>query len=245
MRLGGAAIPTRSFPPSGNRLIAALPSPARAEIEPFLEEVALQQGEVLVDAGEPVRHVYFPYGGIVSLTAVTASGDTAETGTVGNEGMIGISALVGADSALSRYLVRVSGQAARLASDRLQRLLERSPALRAVLNAYMRAFIVQLLQSVACNALHTVEQRCCRWLLMTHDRIGEVSFALTQEFLAEMLGVRRSSVSLVAATLQRKGLIRYHRGRMTIIDRRGLERRACDCYEVIRRSYEQLGPPRT
>jgi CRP-like cAMP-binding protein len=234
--------PARPLRHAGNRLLAALPSRARLELEPNLEPVELTGGAVLLEAGEPARHVYFPHDGIVSLVTVTASGDVAETASVGREGMIGISAVLGPEAALGRYLVRVSGDAARLASDRLQRLVDRHPAVRALLNAYLRAFILQILQSVACNALHRVEQRCCRWLLTTQDGVGAASFPLTQEFLAEMLGVRRSSVSLVAAGLQRRGLIRYHRGRLTIVDRGGLEQRACDCYAAIRRSCDALDP---
>ena len=162
--------------------------------------------------------------------------------TVGNEGAVGAGALLDDNTATGRYLVQLPGSALAIEPAKLRIALEESPSLRALLAAYARAFVGQVMQSVACNAVHSAEERCARWLLMTHDRSGGDTFALTQEFLAQMLGVHRPTVTIVARTLQRAGLIRYSRGSITVLDRAGLEEAACECYHLIRRRYERLLP---
>ncbi len=227
---------------SGNRILGALAPSVRTELQRSLETVDLRFGEVLAEAGEPLRFAYFPHKGVISLLQTLPSGDTAETGTVGPEGMVESASVLGADVAMSRSIVQVAGSAGRIQMEPFRRLLGQYPQLRALLNGYLQAFFKQLLHSIACNGLHSAEERCARWLLMTHDRVGSDSFPITQEFLAEMLGVRRTTVGLVAGALQSAGLIRYRRGQMNILDRPGLEQVSCECYGIMRSAYESLLP---
>jgi CRP-like cAMP-binding protein len=223
-----------------NRLLAALDHNAFARLAPHLEVVALTPREVLFEAGTALRHVYFPHSGIICLMAAMRDG-VAETAAVGSEGFVGFEVVLGGETAANRALVQLSGSASRIPVVSLGNEMQESPRLRWLLLSYVRFFLIQALQSVACSTLHTVDERCAKWLLMAHDRGGhQDTFNLTQEFLAEMLGVHRPSVTLVARTLQNAGLIRYSRGVITITDRRGLEEVACDCYGVVRGALEKI-----
>lgn len=226
----------------GNRLLGSLPRDAFATVSPHLETVSLKPREVLFEAGQPIGQVYFPHAGIVCLMVTTADG-TAETAAIGAEGFVGFESVLGGERAANRALVQVAGSASRVPIRQLRALLAESAPLRELLLRYIRFFLIQSLQSAACNSLHTVDERCAKWLLVAHDRAGCDSFNLTHEFLAEMLGVHRPSLTLVARTLQRAGLIRYSRGVMTIADREGLEEAACGCYGVVRRALEEILPP--
>ena len=234
-----ALLGSASFKPR-NRLLAALPHDALSCLRPHLKPVSLARGRVLCEADEPLERIYFVEVGAVSLVTVFENGTTAEMATVGSEGMVGIGILLGGEHALGRYVVPVSGFAHAIEASRLRSALRVSPELRAACETYAQAFVAHLLQNVACNAAHRVEQRCARWLLMCADQTENDTFELTQEYLAEMLGVRRSTVTVVAGTLQQAGLINYRRGTITILDRRRLEAAACECYRIIRDRYERL-----
>jgi len=226
-----------------NGLLAALPAEDLEQLRPILQVVGLKHEMVLYEAGGRIDQVYFPHNAVVSLVAKMQDGRLAETGTLGREGFTGSETMLGNDNtATSRCIVQVPGRASRLALADLRAFVEERPSVRNLLMAYTRALFAQVLQSVACNAMHNVEERCARWLLMTHDRAETDSFVLTQEFLAEMLGVRRASVNLVGRAFQRAGLIRYTRGTITILDRAGLESVSCECYAIIQRVFAQLLP---
>jgi CRP-like cAMP-binding protein len=204
--------------------------------------VLLVDGRILIEANEPITRVYFVEAGVVSLTAVFRNGATAEMATVGREGMVGVANLLGGDAALGRYRVQAPGSALAVEASRFQAVLRKSSALLAVCQAFARAFLAQALQTAACNSVHTVEQRCARWLLMGHDRRESDTFALKQELLAKMLGVCRPTATVAAGALQSAGLIRYSRGVLTVLDRPGLEAASCECYRVIRDQFERLLP---
>ena len=223
-----------------NRLLAAVPQDVLSSLEPHLKPVSLTRGRVLCEIDEPLERVYFVEGGVVSLVTVFEDGSTAEMATVGREGVVGIAALLGGEHALGCYTVLMPGSALTMEEWRFRRALRESGKLRAACEAYAQSFLVQLLQNVACNAAHRVEQRCVRWLLTCDDQTEGDTFELTQEYLAEMLGVRRSTVTVIACTLQQAGLIRYRRGAITVLDRRGLEAAACECYSIVRNRYKQL-----
>jgi len=226
-----------------NGLLAALDSDEWQKLRPALQVVELERRTVLYEAGRPVDQIYFPHNAVVSLVAVMRDGRVAETGTVGREGFTGSETILGNDNtANSDCLVQVTGAASKMPLSCLRAFLEERPHARQLLLAYTRALFAQVLQSVACNATHSVEERCARWLLMTHDRAATDTFELTQEFLAVMLSVRRASVNIVGNAFQKAGLIRYSRGKITILDRAGLEAASCECYSRIRRVFEQLLP---
>ena len=241
--LDGMAKPTNGakFGPR-NRLLAALLPEDLLSLRKHLERVPLVDGTVLFEADAPITHVYFVEAGVVSLTAAFRNGRTAEMATVGQEGVVGISTLLGSDAAVGRYLVQASGSALAVEASRFQSALRKTPALLAVCQAYARAFLGQALQTAACNSVHTVEQRCARWLLMSHDRHDSDTFALKQELLAKMLGVCRPTATVGAGALQRAGLIRYSRGVLTVLDRPGLAMASCECYRAIRDHFEHLLP---
>jgi CRP-like cAMP-binding protein len=226
-----------------NGLLAALDSDESEYLRPTLDVLQLERGAVLYEVGQPVEHVYFPHNAVVSLLAVMRDGRVAETGTIGREGFTGSETILGNDDrANSRCLVQVAGMASRVPLSTLRALVNERPHARQMLLAYTRALFAQVLQSVACNATHNVEQRCARWLLMTHDRAEADTFDLTQEFLAVMLSVRRASVNVIGKTFQKRGLIRYSRGKITILDRASLEAASCECYGIVRRVFAQLLP---
>ena len=223
-----------------NVLLAQLPRAEFQRLQAHLEPVSLQFRAPLCEPGETIRHVHFPRSGVVSMLATMADGQGIELATVGCEGLVGLQAFLGAFIAPFRCLVQVPGEALRLDARVLQAESQRAGPLHQVLCRYANAYLIQLAQAAACNGLHTVKQRCCRWLLMTHDRVRADAFPLTQDFLAQMLGVRRASVADVARMLQRDGLIQYHRGTLTILDRAGLEKASCECYRCVRREFSRL-----
>ena len=225
-----------------NRLLAALPQDALSRLHPHLQFVPLAHGEVICEADAPASRVYFVETGMVSLVAVFQDRTTAEMATVGREGMVGVGAILGGASALGRHVAPMHGAALAIEVSRFRSLLRESEPLRAACGAYAEAFLREALQTAACNSVHMVEERCARWLLMSHDRSDSDTITLTQEYLAEMLGVCRSTVTIAAGALQRAGLIRYRRGAITVVDRSGLEAVSCECYRVIRDHYERLLP---
>ena len=215
-----------------------MPARQLAQLAPDLEIVPLTPRTVLVESGAPLHHAYFPHGGVICLMAAMRKGG-AETATVGPEGFIGFEALLGSRVASQRVLVQVEGTASRLPIQTLADAAHESASLRGLLLGYVQYFLIQVLQSVACNGLHSVQERFARWLLMAHDRAGTDSFRLTQEFLADLLGIHRPSVTIVARTLQAAGLISYSRGLITITDRKGLEEATCECYDMVRQALQQ------
>jgi CRP-like cAMP-binding protein len=226
--------------PLRNRLLARLPGEEHARLLPHLEKVSLPYRQILYEPGAAISHVYFPEGGVFSLITPMASSPSVEMATIGNEGMVGLPVFLGADRMPSGAITQISGEALRMSAETFKQQVKRDSPLHDLLQRYTLALFNLVAQSAACNRVHSIEERCGRWLLMTHDRVEADEFSLTQDFLAQMLGVRRPSVSLVASTLQRAGLIRYRRGRITILDRQGLEAAACECYRVIRDEFDRL-----
>ena len=228
-------------PGQPNQLLRALSSPDYASIVPQLTRVTLGSGEILSKPHTRPRHVYLPETAVLSLIIVMDNGDAVEAATVGNEGIAGLSVFFGRGAMSSRCLVQIAGDAQRIPAAALAQAVVESPALDVLLRRYAQAFTNQLAQSVACNRLHTIDQRCARWLLMTHDRVGGGdAFDLTQEFLAYMLGVRREGVSAASRALQHLGVIQYRRGHISILDRPALERASCECYGETRGEYARL-----
>jgi CRP-like cAMP-binding protein len=227
-------------PPPGNRLLARLPVQEVRRLLPGLRAVPLEFGHVLYQPRSPIDHAYFPVEGVVSQVAVMEDGASIELATIGNEGMIGLPICFGVNSPAARSVVQVGGRALRMRAAALKEETSREGPLRRLLLRYGAAFLTQVSQSVACNGLHTVPRRCCRWLLMTHDRMQSDEFPLTHEFLAQMLGVQRSSLSEVLRPLQEAGLLRYRRGRVAIRDRAGLEAASCECYRAVKEEYDRL-----
>jgi len=225
-----------------NRLLAALPDEDFHRILPCLTIVPIRAKKVLQKQGEPLRQVYFPNGGVCSITTVLADGTTVEAATVGDEGMLGVEAFLTDDAiAPGETVVQVPDtDAMMLSAEDLRREVAEHGALHDLLGRYTQIVIAQMMQTTACNVLHQVQQRCARWLLMTHDRMHGDNFNLSHEFLAVMLGVQRPTVSVVAATLQNAGLIRYSHGRVTVRDRLGLEAAACECYPIIRAHFDRM-----
>ena len=240
-----AKVTLRSLSPAhhrANRLLAALEAGDLARLEPHLEAVQLAAGTVLYESGQTIRHAYFPHSCVVSLLAVLEDGGSAEVALFGREGVLGYASSLVSREAFGRYVVQVPGSASRVPLARLHEAAEASPRLRDLLQRYTEALLAQTFQSVACNAIHAVEARCCRWTLSTQDRVGQRDLPLTHEFLAEMLGVQRPTVSLVVRALQTAGLSRQGRGVISVSDRAGLEESACECYGAIRRNFERLLP---
>lgn len=231
--------------PVQNRLLAGLPRPDQQRLMSALVPVDLAYKEVLCEAGEPLRYVFFPTNGVVSVLANLPDDPGIEAGTIGPEGMIGVRIFWGVRSLPFRMMVQVAGSALRMDALRFQAETDRPGAVHDIVGRFNAALFVQLAQSAACNGLHSVRQRCARWLLMTHDRIRTEEFPLTQEFFAQMLGVRRASIVEAARQLQRAGLIQYHRGVVTIRNRERLESAACPCYHFVRDAYDRLLSSRT
>ena len=226
--------------PHANRLLGLLPQGDYKRLHPHLQRIPLGYRQSLYRAHRPIGFVYFIETGVGSLVNTMANGDAAEVGTIGNEGLVGLPLLLGDDRAPTSVYVQVPGVGLRMKATLFEKELERSASMRAVMLRYAHAFFNQVAQSAACNQFHSLQQRCCRWLLMTHDRMQSDEFLLTQEFLAMMLGVQRTGVSAAASALQRAGLIRYRRGNVTIIDRGGLLRRSCECYSVSKKEFDRL-----
>ncbi len=227
--------------PTDNLILDGLPERVRASLEPHLTAVDLPQSLILQEAGRPVSQVYFPLGGMVSLLAVTPSGESIETGIVGREGVVGGLA-VGDLPSFAQAIVQIEGRALRIGAAQFRALYQEHPALRERVDRYQAFILAQAQQNAACHALHSLEGRLCRWLLQSEDLIDSNQIELTQEFLSYMLGVRRPTVSVAASELQRDGLIQYRRGTITVVDRGGLLKRSCQCYEVLRDEIRAHGP---
>lgn len=205
-----------------------------------LEPVQLRLKKVLQEPDHPISHVYFVTNGVVSLVNEPDHGEIVEVATIGREGMVGFHIVLGADTMPNRALVQVPGEGFRLEAARFRRFVDTHPDFRILLTRYTMALLNQIAQNASCNRLHEVQERCARWLLQTHDRVDGDSFPLTHEFLGQMLGVHRPTVSIAAGMLQKAGLITYARGIITIIDRPGLEGASCSCYRFIEREYKRL-----
>jgi CRP-like cAMP-binding protein len=221
-------------------LLAALPAAEYERLLPHLEQVPVGLGWALHESGAPQNHVYFPTDSIVSLLYVMADGSSAEIAIVGNEGLVGISLFMGGDSTPSRAVVQSAGYAYRLKAPLIKGEFERGGALQHLLLRYTQALMTQMAQTAVCNRHHAVEQQLCRWLLLSLDRLPSNVLVMTQELIANMLGVRREGVTEAAGRLQAAGLIHYSRGRITVLDRPGLEARACECYAVVKREVDRL-----
>jgi CRP-like cAMP-binding protein len=230
--------------PAQNRLLAALDAEAYAELLPHLDFAFLPQHWVVCEAGARAEHVYFPISGIVSLLYEAADGSSIEVAMAGNDGLVGAHLLLGADTATTRMVVRNSGYGYRLRTETLKATFERCPAIRPPLLRYAQALMAQTMQTAVCHCHHRLEQQFARLLLSTLDRLGSNVLSLTQGTLANLLGVRRESITQVAGKLQAEGLIRYYRGRITVSSRQGLEALACECYGVVRAEFDRLFPPR-
>jgi len=218
-----------------NRILAALPPDEYQRLVPHLEEVQMVRGEVLYEIDEVIKHVYFPINSMVSLVTQMNDGKIIEVGMVGKEGMTGISALMGNQNSFERAVVQLPNGALRSSLAVIQDVFDRGQTLQKALLRYATDLMRQVAQTAACNASHTAEERLSRWLLMCQDRVDSAKLRLTQEFLAEMLGTRRGTVNVAAITLQSINLIKYQRGSITIVDRRGLEEFSCECYQMVTR----------
>ena len=223
-----------------NALLATIGDAERSRIVSLGKVVHLGLKESLYEVGRPIEHVYFPQSGVLSLVTVLENGRVVEVATVGKEGMVGLPVFLGARSIPGRAFSQIPGESLRLDSEVFRKQMRLHGALHDLLHRYAQALFNQITWSVACLREHSIEQRCARWLLMTRDRVGGNQFPITQEFLAMMLGVRRASVSEVASRLQRSGLINYVRGMMTIVNRRRLEKKSCECYRIVRDEYRRL-----
>jgi CRP-like cAMP-binding protein len=226
-----------------NQLLAALPLAEWQRWQPQLEAVALPLGQVLYEAGSTLGHVYFPTTAIVSLLYVMQDGASAEIAVVGREGIVGVALFMGGESTPSRAVVQSAGHGLRLQAKLLKEEFESSPAVMHLLLRYTQALITQMAQTAVCNRHHSLDQQLCRWLLLSLDRLSGSELRMTQELIANMLGVRREGVTEAALKLQKAGLIQYSRGRILVLDRPGLERRSCECYAVVKKEYDRLLPP--
>jgi CRP-like cAMP-binding protein len=231
---------TSNHAPPGNRLLACLPPADYKRLLPRLEAVHVVSDQILHKAHAPVDFVYFPTRSVASFLRIMESGSAIEVGTVGNEGMVGVGGVLGAPTSPHQVIAQVAGEALRTETKALAAEVDRSSSFRRLMVNYQAAFQAQVSQSVACNGLHPVGQRCCRWLLMTHDRVGAEVLPLTHEYLGYMLGVRRASVTDVLISLRDRELIQYSRGSITVLDRKGLEAAACECYKAVNDEYDRL-----
>jgi CRP-like cAMP-binding protein len=231
-----------SSTPKSNRLLAALPEEGYQALLPFLERVALPLGMVVYESGGKQGYVYFPTSSIVSLLYVLADGASAEIAVTGCEGLVGIALFMGGETTPSRAVVQSAGHGYRLRAAELKREFESGGPLQHLLLRYTQALITQMTQTAVCNRHHAVDQQLCRWLLLSLDRLPSNELVMTQELIANMLGVRREGVTAAAGKLQDEGLIRYSRGRITILDRAKLEARVCECYGVVKKEYDRLLP---
>lgn len=226
--------------PEQNQLLAALSVDIQERLFPYLEHVPIPLGKVMYEAGDKMRHVYFPTDSIVSLLYVMESGSSAEISVVGNEGLVGISLFMGGESTSSRAVVQSGGSAYRLLGQRLVDEFHRHGELMTLLLRYTQALITQMAQTAVCNRHHTIDQQLCRWLLLSIDRLASDELTMTQELIANMLGVRREGVTEAAGKLQKRGVIEYRRGRIKVLDRPELERLSCECYSVVKKESDRL-----
>jgi CRP-like cAMP-binding protein len=241
-------MPARSQPSAPadptNQLLDLLPNGERARLLSDMDRIPLEPHDVFLRPGEPLRNVYFPLRGVISLMTPLEDGSAVETATVGREGMLGLHTIFGGGALGNAQAIgQVPGETLRMNVDHFRAETDGDGKFREVLFAYAQALLAQISQGVACNGVHAIQQRCARWLLESHDRAGSDEFRLTQEFLSEMLGVRRASVTVAARTLQVAGLIEYGRGRIKVTDRKGLEEASCECYGVIKEEYRRLVTP--
>ncbi|MGR9109095.1 MAG: Crp/Fnr family transcriptional regulator [Gammaproteobacteria bacterium] len=225
---------------SQNRLLAALPEEVYQRLHAHLDNVPLSLGQVIYESGEQLDHIYFPTTCIVSLLYTMENGTSAEIGVVGKEGVVGIALFMGGETTPNRAVVQSAGLSLKLRLGVLKEEFRRGGPFQQILLRYTQALITQMSHTAVCNRLHTVDQQLCRWLLLSHDRLDSDELTMTQELIANMLGVRREGVTVAAGRLQAAGLIQYHRGHITILDRAGLEARACECYQVVRDEFKRL-----
>jgi CRP-like cAMP-binding protein len=230
--------------PRRNRLLAELHGADWGRVSPHLEPVDMRLGQVICEPGGRLEHVYFPADCIVSLLYVTAEGDSAEIAVVGREGIVGVSLFMGGGTTPSRTLVQGAGKAFRLKANLMLREFRRGGAVMHLLLRYTQALITQMSQTAVCNRHHTLDQQLCRWLLLSLDCLESNELVMTQELIANMLGVRRQGVTEAAGRLHKTGIVEYQRGRIRVLDRAGLERRTCECYAVVKREYDRLLPKR-
>lgn len=234
---------SRPHSPRQNHLLASLPDADYARLEPELELVEVPLGQVLYESGMQIRHVHFPTTAIISLLYVMQNGASAEIAVVGNDGIVGVSLFMGGETTISRALVQSAGHAYRLRGKTIKEEFCRAGPMQHLLLRYTQALLTQMAQTAVCNRHHTVDQQLCRWLLLSFDRLATSELIMTQELIANMLGVRREGVTEAAGNLQRAGLIEYHRGHIKLIDRPAMEARVCECYGVVKREFERLLPP--
>jgi CRP-like cAMP-binding protein len=228
--------------PATNRLLAVLPAIERERVYPGLELVSMPLGRVLYESGSKLDHVYFPADSIVSLLYVMADGASAEIAVVGNDGMVGVALFMGGETTPSRAVVQSAGVAYRLSGSAVKDEFRRGGAMQHLLLRYTQALLTQMAQTAVCNRHHSVDQQLCRWLLLSLDRLSSNQLKMTQELIANMLGVRREGVTEAAGKLQAAGVIRYSRGRITVLDRAALEAHACECYGVVKQESDRLLP---
>jgi CRP-like cAMP-binding protein len=227
-----------------NRLLGALETASRKRIDPHLEPIKLKLGAIVCEAGGTLKHAYFPQGAVLSLLTVLENGSAIETANIGREGAFGLFAAMYSRVSFNRCLVQLEGDIVRCPIELLQSEFRRSEYVRDLLVSYSETLLAQIQQSVACNAMHSTEERMCRWLLMMHDRAEGEALPYTHEFLSHMLGANRKSVTLAAQSLQAAGLINYRRGRIQVLDRPGLEKASCECYAVVKERFDAfLTPP--
>jgi CRP-like cAMP-binding protein len=227
-----------------NRLLSALETASRKRIDPYLEPIKLKLGAIVCEAGGILKHAYFPQGAVLSLLTVLESGSAIETANIGREGAFGLFAAMYSRVSFNRCLVQLEGGIVRCPIELLQSEFKRSEYVRDLLVSYSETLLAQVQQSVACNAMHSTEERMCRWLLMMHDRAEGEALPYAHEFLSHMLGANRKSVTLAARSLQTAGLINYRRGRIQVLDRPGLEKASCECYAVVKERFDAfLTPP--
>jgi len=234
--------PEAAGSPRQNRLLAALPENDWRRIEPHLKPVKMDLGHVVYESGVQLEYVYLPTNSIVSLLYVLADGNSAEIALVGNEGLVGISLFMGGETTPSRGVVQSEGWAYRLKGQLLKDEFTRGGEMQHLLLRYTQALLTQMAQTAVCNRHHSIDQQLCRWLLLSLDRLASDELTMTQELIANMLGVRREGVTEAAGKLQQAGLIRYSRGHITVLDRPGLEARCCECYGVVKRESDRLLP---
>jgi CRP-like cAMP-binding protein len=238
----GPLLMAELVPENRNRLLACLPLEDLELLSPHLVHLTMEKGALLCEPGDPLIHVYFPHDAVISLMTLMRRGEAVESSTIGREGAFGLGSAISPRQAMSRAIIQVSGRASRCEASVLHDVWRKSEALRSLADRHAEALYGHAIQSVACNALHSVEARFCRWILCCHDRIDSSRVALTQEFLADMLGVQRTTVTAVARALQASGLIQYRRGVVDILDRHGLEAISCECYGAVRDTYDRLLP---
>jgi CRP-like cAMP-binding protein len=233
---------TKTFPSgkTGNRLLNLLPAEEFERLQPLLRQTELQQKQTLYEPRGRIELIYFPVNCVLSAVTIMLDGSAIEVATVGNEGMSGLAAFGVAGTSPHRVFIQIAGTAWRAEAAALSRMLGELPKFREIIARYQEALMFQVSQCAACNGLHVIQERCCRWLLMTHDRVDGDEVALTHEFLSYMLGVRRSGVTEVLQSLQQQGLLSYRQGKITILDRNRFEKLACECYRCVTGEYERL-----